>query len=272
MENAMSKEVIETTQPEKYTHANGIAIYCEVFGSGQTVIFLHGSMGTGEVWKPYIPILSQNFNLILPDARGHGKTQNPDGEINLHLLAEDLAALIDNLELNQPVLCGWSMGGDIGLDLAIRYPNKVSGLIVGGVTHRISENYFASLKTMGLDEPGQINFERAEENIPQLVALWKTVHTQNPDHWKELVTQLSYEMWDPKLSSEDDLKQITVPTLIVWGDRDQFLPVENALALYRLIPNAQLAVVPNPDHFVTRTKTAVFADLVENFISSSEYR
>ena len=264
----MSKEVIETTQPGKFMNANGINIYYEAFGSGQTVIFLHGSMGTGEVWKPYIPILSQNFNLILPDARGHGKTENPDGEINLHQLADDLAAFIDALELNRPVLCGWSMGGDLGLDVAIRYPDKIGGLIVGGVTHRISETYFASLTAMGLDGPGQINFERAEENIPQLVALWKTMHTQSPDHWKELVTQMSYELVDPKLPSDEDLKQITVPTLIIWGDRDQFLPVEDAVALYRLIPDLQLAVVPNTDHFVTRTRVALFADLVKGFLFS----
>jgi pimeloyl-ACP methyl ester carboxylesterase len=73
-------------------------------------------------------------------------------------------------------------------------------------------------------------------------------------------------MIKPTLPAEDDLRQITVPTLIVWGDRDQFLPIENAIELYRLIPSAQLAVIPNADHFVTRTRVLLFAELVKEFV------
>ena len=235
----MSVEINDTKQTGQFVIANGTNIYYESFGSGKSLIFLHGSMGTGKVWKPYVPILSNDFNLILPDVRGHGKTHNPGKEIDLHLIADDIAGLIDALKLEKPFLCGWSMGGDVSLDIAIRYPDRVSGLIVGGVTHRISETYVASLKAMGLEGPGQINFEQAEKNIPQLINLWKTEHVQSPSHWKELLTQLSFGMVNPTLPGEDDLKRITVPTLIIWGDRDQFLPVEDALALYRLIPRAQ---------------------------------
>ena len=262
----MSQEINGTGQTGNFVNANGINIYYESFGSGKSLIFLHGSMGTGKVWKPYVPILLNDFNSILPDVRGHGKTENPDKAIDLHLIADDIVALIEALKLEKPFLCGWSMGGDVSLDVAIRYPDCVSGLIVGGVTHRISESYFASLKAMGLEGPGKVNFEQAEQNIPQLINLWKTEHVQSPLHWKELVTQLSFEMINPTLPAEDNLKQITLPTLIVWGDRDQFLPIEDAIELYRLIPNAQLAVIPNANHFVTRTHVLLFAELVKEFV------
>ena len=262
----MSQEINGTGQTGNFVNANGINIYYESFGSGKSLIFLHGSMGTGKVWKPYVPILLNDFNIILPDLRGHGKTENPDKAIDLHLIADDIVALIEALKLEKPFLCGWSGGGDVSLDVAIRYPDCVSGLIVGGVTHRISESYFASLKAMGLEGPGKVNFEQAEQNIPQLINLWKTEHVQSPLHWKELVTQLSFEMINPTLPAEDNLKQITLPTLIVWGDRDQFLPIEDAIELYRLIPNAQLAVIPNANHFVTRTHVLLFAELVKEFV------
>jgi pimeloyl-ACP methyl ester carboxylesterase len=74
-------------------------------------------------------------------------------------------------------------------------------------------------------------------------------------------------MYNPNLPSEDDLKKIKAPTLIVWGDRDQFLPVENAVEMYQLIPNAQLAVIPNADHFVTRSRVDLFSSLVKEFLS-----
>ena len=75
-------------------------------------------------------------------------------------------------------------------------------------------------------------------------------------------------MINPTLPADDDIKQIAVPTLIIWGDRDQFLPVDDAVELYRLVPNAQLAVVPNADHFVTRTNVKLFAELVKEFALS----
>lgn len=264
----MPVEINNMSQTGEFIRTNGINIYYESFGSGIALIFLHGAMGTGKVWKPYVPILSNDFNLFLPDARGHGQTENPGKEIDLHLIADDIAGLIEALKLEKPFLCGWSMGGDVSLDIAMRYPDRISGLIVGGVTHRISETYIASAKAMGLEGPGQVNFEQAEKNIPQLIKLWKTEHVQSPLHWKELVTQLSFEMLNPTLPTEDDLKRVGVPTLIVWGDRDQFLPIEDAVALYRLIPNAQLAVVPNADHFVSRTNVKLFAEFVKEFVLS----
>ena len=264
----MSNQRKGTFQQGNYVRANGLDIYCQSDGDGNPLICLHGSMGTGNVWKPYAATLSQDFNLILPDARGHGKTVNSGNKISLNILTDDLAGMIDALDLERPFICGWSMGGDIGLNLAMRYPDKIGGLVVGVVTHRLPDTYFASLEGLGIDGPGQMNAERAEENIPHLVALWKADHNQSPSHWKDLAAQLSYEMYDPILPSEDDLKNIKVPTLIVWGDRDQFLPVENAVELYHLIPNAQLAVIPNADHFVTRTRIALFAGLVKEFFAA----
>ena len=92
------------------------------------------------------------------------------------------------------------------------------------------------------------------------------VHAQGADHWKTLLTQVSYEMLEPTLPSHDDLKKIKVPTLIIWGDRDQYLPVEDALELYRLLPNAELAVLPNADHSISRTRVEQFANLVKEFL------
>lgn len=264
----MTKAKNKEGPPGTYVSVNGITMYYESFGNGRPLIFLHGSMSTGNVWKPYIPFLSQHFKLILPDARGHGRTDNPSGSFGVPLLADDFAALIEALELERPSLCGWSMGGDVSLNVARRYPDKVNRLVVGGVTHRVADSYFTSLRAMGLDGPGQVNFERAEKSIPQLIALWQSEHTQSAFHWKELITQLSHEMLKPPPLSEDDLRQIAAPTLVIWGDRDQFLPIENAVALYKLIPNAQLAVIPNADHFVSRSRVEQFAQLAAGFLLS----
>ena len=146
----MSADINDTRQTENFVIANGNKIYYESFGSGKSLIFLHGAMGTSQVWKPYVPTLSNDFNMILPDVRGHGKTENPGKKIDLHLMADDIAALIDALKLDKPFLCGWSTGGDIGLDIAMRYPNCVSRLIVGGVTLRVYRGKHRNLEGYGI--------------------------------------------------------------------------------------------------------------------------
>jgi pimeloyl-ACP methyl ester carboxylesterase len=202
----------------------------------------------------------------MPDLRGHGRTNNPQGEIRLPTLTDDLVAFIKELNLEKPFLCGWSGGGDIALDVGIRYPNSVRAMVVGGVTHRVSEEYFNTMRAMGAEAPGKVNFEQFEKAMPQFVELLRIAHSQSPEHWKTLLTQISNEMLEPTLPSHDDLKKITTPTLIIWGDRDQYLPVEDAIELYRLLPNAELTVLPNTNHSLSVTRIEQFANNAKEFL------
>jgi pimeloyl-ACP methyl ester carboxylesterase len=255
-----------TAQQGQYVEANGLNIYYEEYGSGEPLILLHGGLGAGSIqWGAHVPLLSSHFRVIMPDARGHGRTDNPGGEIRLYALADDVIALIQALDLETPVLCGWSMGGDTAIDVGRRYSNSVKAMVVGGVTHRVSETYFDSLLALGVEGPGQVNTEQTEKAMSQFSAMLQSAHSQGPDHWKTLFTQLSHEMMEPTLPSLDDLRKITAPTLIILGDRDQFIPIEYAVELYQLIPNAELAVVPNADHFVL-TNGDLFANLVVEFL------
>jgi pimeloyl-ACP methyl ester carboxylesterase len=255
------------SQQGQYVQANGLKMYYEEYGSGEPLVLIHASLATGAGnWKAYIPYLSPHFRLIMPDLRGHGRTNNPQGEIRLPTLTDDLVAFIKELNLEKPFLCGWSGGGDIALDIGIRYPNLVKAMVVGGVTHRVSEEYFESIRAMGAQAPGKVDIEQFEKAMPQFAELLRIVHSQSSDHWKTLLTQISHEMLEPTLPSHDDLKKIEAPTLIIWGDRDQFLPVEDALELYRLLPNAELAVLPNVDHSISRTRVVQFANLTKDFL------
>jgi pimeloyl-ACP methyl ester carboxylesterase len=251
----------------QYVQANGLKMYYEEYGSGAPLVLIHASLATGAGnWKAYVPYLSTHFRLIMPDLRGHGRTINPQGTIRLPTVTDDLVAFIKALNLEKPFLCGWSGGGDIALDIGIRYPNSVKAMVVGGVTHRVTEEYYTSIRAMGAEAPGKVNIEQFEKAMPQFVELLRIAHSQNPDHWKTLLSQISHEMLEPTLPSHDDLKKITTPTLIIWGDRDQYLPVEDALELYRLLPDAELAVLPNTDHSLSRTRVEQFANLAKDFL------
>jgi len=255
------------SQQGQYVQANGLKMYYEEYGSGEPLVLIHASLATGAGnWKAYIPYLSPHFRLIMPDLRGHGRTNNPQGEIRLPTLTDDLVAFIKELNLEKPFLCGWSGGGDIALDVGIRYPNSVRAMVVGGVTHRVSEEYFNTMRAMGAEAPGKVNFEQFEKAMPQFVELLRIAHSQSPEHWKTLLTQISHEMLEPTLPSHDDLKKITTPTLIIWGDRDQYLPVEDAIELYRLLPNAELTVLPNTNHSLSVTRIEQFANNAKEFL------
>jgi pimeloyl-ACP methyl ester carboxylesterase len=249
-----------------FAEAGGLSIYYEEAGTGHPLVLLHGSMATNAVWRPYLPFLAEEFRLIMPDARGHGRTSLPDGRIDVEILAQDCLALLKVLGLEQVFLCGWSMGADVSLAVALRFPEMVRGLIIGGQTYRTTDVYSATLWAMGLEGPGEINFERAQESIPDLIATWQNEHTQSRTHWKELLTRLSFEMANPSLPSREAIKELRTPALIIWGDRDQFLPVEQAVELYRLMPNGELAVVPRADHFVSRTHVEQFAARMREFM------
>jgi pimeloyl-ACP methyl ester carboxylesterase len=252
---------------------NDISMYVEEAGSGEAVILLHGSMGSSAVWQPYLPLFAPYGRVIAPDLRDHGRTTfSADSDVNTAEIgaqyAADIIGLLDALGIEQATFCGWSFGGNLALNVAEHYPERVRGLVVGGVTLRMTDAARAALQAMGLDGPGQVNLERGQQMVPHLFALWQQTHTQSADHWLRLLERLSHAMLNPPPLTQETLRRIEAPTLLVWGDRDQFLPVEEAVTLYRWLPNAQLAIIPNADHMVTRTHQGEFGRIVTNFLTT----
>jgi pimeloyl-ACP methyl ester carboxylesterase len=107
---------------------------------------------------------------------------------------------------------------------------------------------------------------RFENAMPEFVELLRGIHSpQGAEYWKKLLTGIS-KMWlTPLRYTNDDFINILESTLIIIGDRDQFIPVEDAVAMYRLIPNAELAIVPNADHFLSQNKVKEFSNIALEF-------
>ena len=256
-----------SSQPGNFVSVNGIKMYYEDHGEGPPIVLLHGGTGTASLnWEAYYPIFSQDFRVIAPDSRGHGRTNNPSGEWSYEVMADDIVEFIKELGLQKPYICGWSDGGQIGLDLAIRYPGLASAYIVGGVVKKNSEEKLQPFREIGFVGPGEINFNQYENALPEWVEILRAVHShQGAEYWKELLTGIS-SLWMTPFNYTDDLAKILDPTLIIIGDRDQFIPVEEAVLMYRLIPNAELVVLPNADHSLSRTRVKEFSETALEFI------
>jgi pimeloyl-ACP methyl ester carboxylesterase len=227
--------------------ANGINIYYQESGTGTPLILLHGGTATRTSWAAQIPIYTQEFRVLAVDSRAHGKTDNPSGELSYRTMADDVAAFITALNLDKPLVLGYSDGGQIALDLGMRYSHLVSGLVLGGTVYKFTESYYGFLRELGLPEPGKVDFDAMDADW---IAYLKAEHPRDgdPDYWRILMGQIARLWWTPLDYTYDDLSKIGVPTLIFAGDRDTGVGVEQAVEMYRGIPKAELAIIPNADH------------------------
>ena len=122
---------------------------------------------------------------------------------------------------------------------------------------------------MGIERPGEYDFEWVQENFSKQIAIWKTQHRQNddPEYWKSLLLQLSVLFLTPLNYTDDDFKKITDSVLIIIGDRDGAVPLNDSIEMYQMIENAELAVLPNADHLRVIAEPDAFIHTVLDFLT-----
>ena len=193
------------------------------------------------------------------------------GEVVKHnddyqIMCDDIEAFIHALGIEKPFICGWSDGGQIALEIGIKYPNVAKCLIIGGAYSELFEENIESLKTLGINDSGEVNLDYLSKTMPDFVDNMIKAHSAiyGPEYWKELFKNIA-KMWtDPSCYPKNRITKIKIPTLIINGDRDQFIPVEAAVKMYRLIPNAELAIIPNADHFLI-IQSEIFTSIIQDF-------
>ena len=251
-----------------FVQVNDLKIYYEVHGSGYPLILIHGGTSTINLnWEKCFPFFSKKFQVIALDSRGHGKTDNPKGKLSYQIMCDDIEAFIHALGIEKPVICGWSDGGQIALEIGIKFPTLANCLIVGGAYSELFDANLESLKILGIDKTGGINLDQLTNSLPDFVDKLIQSHSTvyGPEYWKELMKNLAILWTDASGFPKDRISQIKIPTLVINGDRDQFIPVEETIKLFRLIANAELAVVPNADHFLPLTHPEIFIGVVQDF-------
>jgi pimeloyl-ACP methyl ester carboxylesterase len=179
---------------------------------------LHGGLGSTEMFMPDIPALAERYQVIAVDLQGHGRTADIDRPIDIRLMADDIAALIDHLGLDKPHLVGYSLGGGVAMQTAVKYPTKVGRLVMASVYLR-PDVVDPALRA----QQGQVSAAAAEfmKDMP-MYQLYQRV-APRPEDFPKLLDKIG-EMMAHDYDYTEDVRGLQVPTLIVAADADQAPP------------------------------------------------
>ncbi|GIH10215.1 alpha/beta hydrolase [Rhizocola hellebori] len=207
---------------------NGISLYFETHGAGRPLILLHGGLGSGEMFGPVIPALAEHHQVIAVDLQGHGRTADIDRPLELGLMADDIAALIDHLQLTKPDLVGYSLGGGVAVYTAAKYPHKIGKLVATSVNLR-PDAIYAEMRV----QQGQVTGAAAEfmKDTP-MYQLYQRV-APRPEDFPRLLDKIG-EMMGKDFDYTEEVRGLQVPTMIVAGDADM-APPSHHVEIFKLL-------------------------------------
>ena len=247
-----------------YLDVNDIHLYYEEQGAGAPLVLLHGGTGALEAdsgWGRLTPLFAERYRVISVEHRGHGRTDNPTGRLDYALLADDLAAFIDRLGLAPAHVAGMSDGGIGALELGLTRPHLARTLVGVGVNYRVDERIRATLSTF---TPGAI-----ERDNPAWAAELARLHDphHHPGYWRELVRQVAATAAASPTYTDDDLRRIATPALLIAGEDDPIGNLEQLVAMKRLIPGAEILVVNHAWHIAQHTHPQVVGPAILDFLA-----
>jgi len=202
----------------EYAEVNGMNLYYESHGTGRPLILLHGGLGSGEMFEPILPTLSERHLAIVVDLQGHGRTADIDRPIDTRLMADDIAALIDHLGLEKPDLVGYSLGGGVAFFTAVKYPQKVGKLVMASANIRRD-----AIPAEMLAQQAQVSSAALEfmKDTP-MYGLYQRV-APRPEDFGRLLDKIGESM-KRDFDHSEEMRGLRVPTMIVCADADMAPP------------------------------------------------
>src|SRR4030088_3123600 len=198
----------------KYAEVNGINLYYETHGAARPLILLHGGLGSGEMFGPVLPLLTERHQVVAVDLQGHGRTADIARPIDIRLMADDIAALIDHLGLDRPDLVGYSLGGGVALHTAAKYPAKVSRLVAASANIRPDAIYPEMRAQQGQVSAAAVEFMK---DTP-MYKLYQRV-APRPEDFPRLLDKIGQAM-SKDFDYTEEVRSLQVPTLGGGGDAD----------------------------------------------------
>jgi pimeloyl-ACP methyl ester carboxylesterase len=230
---------LPTADQSGLAEVGDIQMWYAVFnkGGGSPVLLIHGGLETADTWGNQVPVLARNHEVIIADSRGHGRSTRSDKPFGYQLMADDYIGLLDYLMIDKVALVGWSDGGIIGLDIAMRHPERLTKLWAYGANFNIG----GLIPEFDKDPVFSQAIANAGERYRRV--------SPTPDQYDAFVEAIS-AMWNSQPDyTTQQLGMIATPTMVVDGEYDEAIKREHTEELARLIPKARFLIMPGVSHF-----------------------
>jgi pimeloyl-ACP methyl ester carboxylesterase len=224
------------------------------------IILLHGALGSKDQLQPLTRALENEFHVHSFNFSGHGGRPFPDIAFSIPLFSDQVAQYMHETGIAQAYIFGYSMGGYAAMHLAKHQPAKVNKLITLATKFHWDEKTAAR-------EVKMLDGKTIEEKVPAFAAQLRERHA--PNDWLQLLdktSQLLTELGKQNTLQLDEYTSIETPCLLLLGDRDKMVTMEETLAVYKQLPNAQLGIMPGTPHALEQVNIGVLTEMIKVFL------
>lgn len=270
-------------------HGHDMAYRLE--GSGPVLLLLHGIAGSSRTWRDVIPRLTDRFTVIAPDLTGHGHSEKPIGDYSLGAFASGIRDLLEVLSIDRATVIGQSFGGGVAMQLVYQHPERCERLVLvdsGGLGREVSwllrlmalpgsEYVMPVIFPSFVRDWGDNLFRMIDERgirMGRITEMWSAYASLAESENRQAFARTIKSVIDPggqTVSAMDRLYLASpMPTLIIWGDRDDIIPVSHAYAAHQAMPGSRLVIIEGVGHFPQIEAPEQFVDALVDFIDSTE--
>ncbi len=255
-----------------YSEVNGIKMYYEIYGQGKPLVLIHGGGSTIQTtFGRVIPMLAKHRRLIAIELQAHGRTSDREKDLSFEQDADDVAALLKNLNIDKADFFGFSNGGTTAVQIAIRHPEIVDKIILASALCKrngVPQQFWDFMKQATL------------ATMPEQLKEAYIKVAPNPNNLQVMCDKDVKRMVNYRDIPDEQIESIKAPTLIIIGDRDVIKP-EHAIEMHRQIANSELAIIPGVHgEYIEEITTLKFdskeADfvipMIEGFLDTSSER
>lgn len=242
-------------------------------GTGFPVVLIHAFANDGELWKPQIDAFRQRFRIIAPDLRGFGKSMPTDGRaVSMDRYADDVIELMDGLKVQRAVIGGISLGGYVAMSLALRFPERTSGLILANTRAGADNPDWTSFREALVAEIEQRGAQAVVDNYGD-----KPFRNNCPEDIKRYVREMILRQPAAGLASGTRgmaqrldrlaaLVTLRMPTLVISGTEDNYIPSTEGEVMHRAIPGSRFVDIPHAGHLSNIDNADAFNTAMVDFV------
>jgi pimeloyl-ACP methyl ester carboxylesterase len=226
----------------------------------KTLLLLHGAIGAKDQLQPLAELLAGKYNIHMLSFSGHGNMPLSDEGFSIPIFSKEVLAYIEREGLQDVSVFGYSMGGYVAMYMARHYPGSLQKIVT-------LASKFHWDTAIAEKETKMLDADKIELKLPAFASTLKNRHTAAG--WKELLqktARMMREIGERNPLNPEDYPAINNPSLILLGDRDKMISLEETLAVYKALPDAQMSIIPNTHHPIEQTNIPLLAALIKYFV------